>query len=215
MRVRVRPSALKERSFTQSTAASIGPWSAAAPITRWNACSSLTEITVGPWALAAPSCPTSATKLPPGKTSHKKNKSFFLKYFLCFLCILWLNNSVTTTPDTGVTTTTTRLPLVIVLTFVFPSLVHAQTSAASPSPSPSPKPGMTRAQSQRAIIATEKKLWEAWKNKDMKPFRANLSADAVMIGDSGVADKKTSLTAMEGMSCEVTSYELSDIKVTF
>ena len=94
---------------------------------------------------------------------------------------------------------TTRLPLVIVLTLVFASFVHAQT----------------RAQSQRTIIETEKKLWEAWKNKDMKPFQANLSDDAVMIGDSGVADKKTSLTAMEGMACEVKSYELMDLKVTF
>ena len=109
---------------------------------------------------------------------------------------------------------TTRLPLVIVLTLVFASFVHAQTTATA-SPSPSPKPGMSRAQSQLMIIATEKKLWEAWKNKDMKPFRANISADAVMIGDSGVADKKTSLSAMEGMACDVKSYELSDIKVTF
>ena len=111
---------------------------------------------------------------------------------------------------------TTRLPLVFVLTLVFASFAHAQTSAtASPSPAPSPKPGMSRAQSQRTIVATEKKLWEAWKNKDMKPFKANLSADAIMIGDGGVADKKTSLTAMEGMACQVTTYELSDIKVTF
>jgi hypothetical protein len=49
----------------------------------------------------------------------------------------------------------------------------------------------------------------------MKFFRANLAADAIMIGASGVADKKTSVTAMEGEACEVTSYELSDIKVTF
>ena len=110
----------------------------------------------------------------------------------------------------------TRLPLVIVLTLVFATFAHAQTTAtASPSPAPSPKPGMSRAQSQRTIIATEKKLWEAWKNKDMKPFKANLSNDAIMIGDGGVADKKTPLTAMEGMACEVTTYELSDIKVTF
>lgn len=111
---------------------------------------------------------------------------------------------------------TTRLPLVIVLMLVFASFVHAQTTAAtSPSPSPSPKPAMSRAQSQRAIIATEKKLWEAWKNKDMKPFRANLSADAIMISEAGVADKKSSLSAMEGTPCEVKTYELSDLKVTF
>ncbi|HSE18247.1 MAG TPA: nuclear transport factor 2 family protein [Pyrinomonadaceae bacterium] len=113
---------------------------------------------------------------------------------------------------------TTRLPLVIVLTLVFASFAHAQTTgsaSASPTPSPTPKPAMSRAQSQRMIIATERKLWEAWKNKDMKPFRANITADAVMIGDSGVADKKTSLSAMESMACDVKSYELSDIKVTF
>ena len=111
---------------------------------------------------------------------------------------------------------TTRLPLVIVLTLVFASFAHAQTTATtSPSPSPSPKPAMSRAQSQRAIIATEKKLWEAWKNKDMKPFKANLSADAIMISNMGVADKKASLTAMEGEGCEVKSYELMDLKVTF
>ena len=111
---------------------------------------------------------------------------------------------------------TTRLPLVIVLALVFATFAHAQTTATtSPSPSPSPKPAMSRAQSQRAIIATERKLWEAWKNKDMKPFKANLSADAIMISNSGVADKKTSLSAMEGEGCEVKTYELMDLKVTF
>src|SRR4029078_5935075 len=110
---------------------------------------------------------------------------------------------------------TTRLPLVIVLTLVFSSFAHAQTTATtSPSPSPAPKPAMSRAQSQRAIIATEKKLWEAWKNKDFKPFRANLSADSITISDMGVANKTEAIKAMEGTPCEVKSYELSDIKVT-
>ena len=107
---------------------------------------------------------------------------------------------------------TKRLPLVIVLTLVLTSLAYAQE--ATPSPSPAPKPAMTRAQSQRIIIATEKKLWEAWKNKDTKPFKANLSADSIMIGDSGVANKTEAIKAMES-GCEVKSYELSDIKVTF
>jgi hypothetical protein len=111
---------------------------------------------------------------------------------------------------------TTRLPLVIVLTLVFASFAHAQTTAsASPSPSPAPKPAMSRAQSQRMIIATERKLWEAWKNKDMKPFKANLAADAVMITDGGVSGKTDSLNAMESMACDVKTYELSDLKVTF
>ena len=108
---------------------------------------------------------------------------------------------------------TARLPLVIVLMLVFTSLAYAQE--ASPSPSPAPKPGMSRAQSQRVIIATERKLWEAWKNKDIKPFKANLAADAIMIGDMGIADKATAVKDLESMACDVKSYELSDLKVTF
>jgi len=106
-----------------------------------------------------------------------------------------------------------RLPLVIVLTFFLTSLASAQTP--TPSPSPAPKPGMTKAQSQRTIIATEKKLWEAWKNKDAKPFKANLAADSIQVGESGVGTKTEIVAAMGNGSCDVKSYALSDIKVTF
>jgi hypothetical protein len=106
-----------------------------------------------------------------------------------------------------------RLSLVIILTFVFASLAYAQEPA--PAASPAPKPAMSRAQSQRIIIATERKLWEAWKNKDLKPFKASLSADSVMIMESGVANKTTVIKGMESTPCEVKSYELSDLKVTF
>ena len=108
---------------------------------------------------------------------------------------------------------TKRLPLVIVLTLFFTSLAYAQD--ATPSPSPAPKPAMSRAQSQRAIIATEKKLWEAFKNNDNKPFKANLAGDSVMISDSGVSTKAAVVKDIGSGGCEVKSYELSDIKVTF
>ena len=45
---------------------------------------------------------------------------------------------------------------------------------------------MTKAQTLKKLSASETKLWEAWKNKDAKPFKASLSADSVMVGDSGV-----------------------------
>jgi hypothetical protein len=106
-----------------------------------------------------------------------------------------------------------RVPLVILLTFVFASLAYSQEPA--PAASPSPKPAMSKAQSTRVIIATERKLWEAWKNKDLKPFRANLSADSIMVMESGVATKADAIKGMESMPCEVKSYELSDLKVTF
>ena len=105
-----------------------------------------------------------------------------------------------------------RVVLAIVLTFVFTSIARSQEPAASPSPAP--KPAMSRAQSTKIIIATEKKLWEAWKNKNIKLFKATLSADSVMIGDTGVANKTEAIKALEA-PCEVKSYELSDLKVTF
>jgi len=93
------------------------------------------------------------------------------------------------------------------------SIAFAQE--ATPAPSPAPKPATSKAQSQKIIIATEKKLWEAWKKKDDKPFKAYLSADSLMVGDTGVANKATSIKEMSSMECDVKSYELSDIKVTF
>lgn len=105
-----------------------------------------------------------------------------------------------------------RLIVALVLTFVFASVTRSQEPTASPSPSP--KPAMSRAQSQKIIIATEKKLWEAWKNQNIKQFKATLSSDSVMIGDTGVANKAEAIKALE-VPCEVKSYELSDLKVTF
>jgi hypothetical protein len=106
-----------------------------------------------------------------------------------------------------------QLPLVIGLILCFVSLAVAQEP--TPAASPAPKPAMTKAQSQKIIISTERKLWEGWKTKDIKPFKTYLSADSVMIGDAGVSNKTDSIKELESMGCEVKSYELSDIKVTF
>ena len=106
-----------------------------------------------------------------------------------------------------------KLFLVLLLTLGCVALARAQQPTASPSPAP--KPAMSRAQSQKMIIATEQKLWNAWKNKDTKPFRANLTADSVLVSENGVATKATILEQMGGSTCEVKSFELSDIKVAF
>lgn len=105
------------------------------------------------------------------------------------------------------------LPLAALLLFAFASVSFAQD--ATPSPSPAPKPGMSKAQIRGRIIATEKKLWDAWKNKDTKPFKANLSADSVMIGDSGVSGKEEAIKDLANAPCEIKSVTLSDFKVTF
>ena len=107
-----------------------------------------------------------------------------------------------------------RLPLVLSLLFSCASLAFAQQATPAASPAP-PKPAMSRAQSQRVIISTEKKLWEGWKTKDYKPFRTYLTSDSVNVGDQGVASKNDILKAFESMNCDVKSYGLSDIKVVF
>src|SRR3984893_18956051 len=105
------------------------------------------------------------------------------------------------------------LPFAFTLLLALASVSLGQTPAPSPSPSPKPKPAMSKAQIQKSLIATEKKLWEAWKNKDPKPFKATLAADSVMVGESGVADKATAINGIASMDCDVKSYAPSDFKV--
>src|SRR5258708_32019312 len=105
------------------------------------------------------------------------------------------------------------LPLVFTLLLALASVSVAQTAAPSPSPSPKPKPAMSKAQIQKSLVATEKKLWEAWKNKDPKPFKTTLAADSVMIGEQGIADKATAIKGITA-DCTVKSYSLSDFKLS-
>jgi hypothetical protein len=107
-----------------------------------------------------------------------------------------------------------QLPLVLGVLLSCTSLAVAQQATPAASPAP-PKPAMSKAQSQKIIISTERKLWEGWKTKNFKPFRTYLTNESINIGDQGVAGKADLLKAMEGMSCDVKSYELSDIKVVF
>jgi len=108
------------------------------------------------------------------------------------------------------------LPFAIGLLLALASVSLAQeTKPATPAPSPTPKPAISKAQLQRQLIATEKKLWEGWKNKDVKPFKTSLAADSIMVGDTGTANKATALKEMAtGAGCDVKSYELSEFKLT-
>lgn|SRR2546422_8094915 len=110
------------------------------------------------------------------------------------------------------------LPLAVTLLLVFAGAAIAQEAtkpAANPAamPSPKPKPAMSKAQIQKNLIATEKKLWEAWKNKDAKPFKAALAADGIMVGENGTADKAAAIKGITSMDCDVKSYSLSDFKL--
>ena len=107
------------------------------------------------------------------------------------------------------------LPLAVTLLLAFACTALGQeVTKPTPSPSPKPKPAMSKAQIQKNLIATENKLWGAWKNKDPKPFKANLAADAVIIGESGVATKAQAIEGITGMDCTVKSFTLSDFKLS-
>src|SRR2546426_7657074 len=111
------------------------------------------------------------------------------------------------------------LPLAVTLLLVFAGAAIAQEAtkpAANPAamPSPKPKPAMSKAQIQKNLAATETKLWEAWKNKDPKPFKAWIAADAVGIGEQGVTNKETLLKEIAAGACEIKSFSLSNWKLT-
>lgn len=107
------------------------------------------------------------------------------------------------------------LPLVVTLLLAFATSVFAQ-DAAKPTPeaSPKPKPAMSKAQIQRNLAASEKKLWEGWKNKDTKVFKAWVAADAVGVGEQGVHGKADLLKDIAAGGCDVKSFELSNFKMT-
>ncbi len=89
---------------------------------------------------------------------------------------------------------------------LFASVCFAQPQA-TPSPSPKPKPAMTKAQLLKKLSAAETKLWEAWKNKDVKPFKAAQAADFVLVYAAGVSGKNDVVKMIPSMPCEVKSFK--------
>ncbi len=102
------------------------------------------------------------------------------------------------------------------LVMAFASFCFAQPQAtASPSPAAAkPKPRMSKAALLKKLSANETALWNAWKNKDAKPFQNWLASDGVMIGEQGVGAKADVVQMMAQMPCEVTSFTLSDWKLS-
>ncbi len=97
----------------------------------------------------------------------------------------------------------------------FASVCFAGPAAqATPSPSPKPKPAMSKAQILKTLSAAEKKLWDAFKNKDPKPFKSGLAAEAFAISENGIEKKEDTVKMIPTAPCEIKSYELSDWKLT-
>src|SRR3954469_24462397 len=74
----------------------------------------------------------------------------------------------------------------------------------------------TSTATEDAIKKMEKDLWEAWKNKDMKPFEVHISDSSWSVDPQmGLVDKKMTLKSMTDMLCDVKSYSFSDDKVVW
>lgn len=67
---------------------------------------------------------------------------------------------------------------------------------------------------EQKLTAAEKQLWEAWKNKDMGPFKEHLTDDTVMVDPGGVTQgKDKAVDFMTKNPCDVKSYSLGDMKI--
>jgi hypothetical protein len=102
----------------------------------------------------------------------------------------------------------------ILLAFASVCFAQPQATQATPSPSPKPKPAMSKAQMLKALSTAERKLWDAFKNKDPKPFKTGLTADAFALSENGIEKKEDTLKMIPQAPCEIKSYELSDWKLT-
>lgn len=85
-------------------------------------------------------------------------------------------------------------------------------SQSANSNSAKPKPAMSKKELQRKLTASEKSLWEAFKNKKAEVFNKTLTTDGFQIDGMGVTAKADIAAAMGG--CDIKDYSLSDFKLT-
>lgn len=98
---------------------------------------------------------------------------------------------------------------------------YAETAVVDPKAPPKPAAPAKKDEAKKeeaktdaatdAVLAVEKKIWEAWKTKDAKTLEDVLAKDFVFTGGTGRRDRATILKewATEN-KCEVKSYWLSD-----
>jgi Domain of unknown function (DUF4440) len=63
-----------------------------------------------------------------------------------------------------------------------------------------------------SILAMEKQLWEAWKNKDSKPFEERVADDgvAIGIGNKTVTTKSEFVNDIKSSDCDVRRYSITE-----
>ncbi|MGA9998460.1 MAG: nuclear transport factor 2 family protein [Pyrinomonadaceae bacterium] len=106
----------------------------------------------------------------------------------------------------------TRLPLVIFTLLVCASVCFGQSDTGKTAKSKSAE--MAKGSLEQTLIAEERALWEAWKNKDAKPYEQWLAEDSVYVHSTGVDGKASEIKGIADPTCEVKSYALDNFKVT-
>jgi hypothetical protein len=75
-------------------------------------------------------------------------------------------------------------------------------------------PAQAQEDVEAKLMAMEEALWEAWKTGDWEVFRSHMTEGAVNNGAGGAtAGRDAMIEGMAGASCDVQSYELSDMQV--
>jgi hypothetical protein len=101
------------------------------------------------------------------------------------------------------------------------AVFYAETPVVDPKAPPKPAAPAKKDEAKKeeakpdaatdALVAIEKKIWEAWKVKDAKPLEDILAKDFVFYGGEGRRDRPTIIKAWATENkCEVKSYWLSD-----
>lgn len=103
----------------------------------------------------------------------------------------------------------TRLSLVVLTLLAFASLCFGQSDKGK-----SKSADMAKGSLEQTLIAEEKALWEAWKNKDAKTFEQWLADDSVYVHNTGVDGKAEEVKSIADPNCEVKSYALDNFKLT-
>jgi hypothetical protein len=106
---------------------------------------------------------------------------------------------------------TTRI-LFLVSSLLLASIAFAQTTAKSGAKTKDHPAAKKVDDMMDSFQTLEKGLWEAWKNRDAKPFDQHLTADAMMVDNSGLSDRASILKNITG--CDVKNYSLGDFKLT-
>ena len=114
------------------------------------------------------------------------------------------------------------IPVLLVLSIaVCAQTTKPDTKAAKPATAAAKKPASTTTAAQPgqkvedmmdSFQMMERGFWEAWKNKDAKPFQQHMAPNSLIVDLNGVSDKATAVNGIDG--CEVKGYELSDFKLT-